>query len=322
MSRNSEKAQSLLFKYQEFKALEKGYININRLKRPRNVKSVKDLKLSEKWRNQVLGEISRKITLIQDEMLSDYQIRDLNDEINKLMREKLAWEYHIKEIGGPDYIRFSKKQNQNYSNEFVIRGYRYFGRAKHLPDVQELIKQQATEKQSNLKIFENEKSNKKLIYERLNRIDAEYYGLYEHDVNSEIAYSINKNQKNIYDQILDILGSEYIANDNKYKIMQENNLKISDSLENLDLNDHTNPDGKNFYNDELLNAEDDLSKKLFLKLKNNYNSNDKLINNSDDLSIIDIDNDEDPHQVPTLQEIENFILNRKKKLMKIEVNSR
>lgn len=36
--------------------------------------------------------------------LSDYQVRDLNDEINKLMREKLAWEHRIKELGGPDYF--------------------------------------------------------------------------------------------------------------------------------------------------------------------------------------------------------------------------
>jgi hypothetical protein len=35
--------------------------------------------------------------------LSDYQIRDLNDEINKLMREKSHWDDQIKKLGGPDY---------------------------------------------------------------------------------------------------------------------------------------------------------------------------------------------------------------------------
>ena len=35
--------------------------------------------------------------------LNDFQIRDLNDEINRLMREKRHWEYRIKELGGPDY---------------------------------------------------------------------------------------------------------------------------------------------------------------------------------------------------------------------------
>jgi len=36
--------------------------------------------------------------------LGDYQIRDLNDEINKLLREKGAWEYRIRELGGPNYF--------------------------------------------------------------------------------------------------------------------------------------------------------------------------------------------------------------------------
>lgn len=42
---------------------------------------------------------------IQDESLSDYQIRDLNDEINKLMREKHMWEVQIRNLGGPNYMR-------------------------------------------------------------------------------------------------------------------------------------------------------------------------------------------------------------------------
>ncbi len=33
------------------------------------------------------------------------RIRDLNDEINKLIREKGHWERRIKELGGPDYSR-------------------------------------------------------------------------------------------------------------------------------------------------------------------------------------------------------------------------
>ena len=36
--------------------------------------------------------------------LGDYQVRDLNDEINKLLREKGHWEARIRELGGPDYF--------------------------------------------------------------------------------------------------------------------------------------------------------------------------------------------------------------------------
>lgn len=35
--------------------------------------------------------------------ISDFQIRDLNDEINKLMREKYRWEQQIVDLGGVDY---------------------------------------------------------------------------------------------------------------------------------------------------------------------------------------------------------------------------
>lgn len=39
--------------------------------------------------------------------LSDYQVRDLNDDINKLMGQKYHWERRIKELGGADYtVRF------------------------------------------------------------------------------------------------------------------------------------------------------------------------------------------------------------------------
>ena len=35
--------------------------------------------------------------------LGEFKIRDLNDEINKLLREKHLWEEQIKVLGGPDY---------------------------------------------------------------------------------------------------------------------------------------------------------------------------------------------------------------------------
>jgi hypothetical protein len=37
--------------------------------------------------------------------LTDYEIRDLNDEINKLMREKRHWENQIIALGGANYRR-------------------------------------------------------------------------------------------------------------------------------------------------------------------------------------------------------------------------
>src|ERR1700712_263979 len=71
--------------------------------------------------------------------LSDYQIRDLNDEINKLMREKHMWEVQLRNLGGPNYMRFGPKMYDEDGREVPgSRGYKYFGRAKELPGVKEL----------------------------------------------------------------------------------------------------------------------------------------------------------------------------------------
>jgi pre-mRNA-splicing factor ISY1 len=37
--------------------------------------------------------------------LTDYEVRDLNDEINKLLREKRHWENQIVTLGGANYKR-------------------------------------------------------------------------------------------------------------------------------------------------------------------------------------------------------------------------
>ena len=41
--------------------------------------------------------------------LGEHKIRDLNDEINKLIREKGHWEDRIKELGGADYKKYGPK---------------------------------------------------------------------------------------------------------------------------------------------------------------------------------------------------------------------
>jgi len=65
------------------------------------ITEVSSIPACEKWRGQVLKEISRKVSKIQERSLSDYMIRDLNDEINKAMKEKWMWEVQIRNLGGP-----------------------------------------------------------------------------------------------------------------------------------------------------------------------------------------------------------------------------
>lgn len=45
---------------------------------------------AEKWRMQIVREIAKKVSQIQNAGLGEFKLRDLNDEINKLLREKVT----------------------------------------------------------------------------------------------------------------------------------------------------------------------------------------------------------------------------------------
>ncbi|KAI5478773.1 pre-mRNA-splicing factor ISY1 [Pseudohyphozyma bogoriensis] len=145
MARNEEKAQSMLFRFRESQAAELG-LSGRTDRRPRVASSCKDLRQCERWRGEILREISRKVSKIQDFGLTDYEVRDLNDEINKLLREKHHWENQIIALGGANYKRAAAKMTDAEGREIPgARGYKYFGRAKELPGVRELFESAAAE---------------------------------------------------------------------------------------------------------------------------------------------------------------------------------
>ncbi|KAK5988608.1 Pre-mRNA-splicing factor ISY1 [Cladobotryum mycophilum] len=170
MARNSEKAQSMLFRFREAQAADLGIIDAGRTRRPKVITEVDSIQSCERWRGQVLKEISRKVSRIQDTVLSDYQIRDLNDEINKLMREKHMWEIQIRNLGGPNYMRGGGKIYDEQGREIPGggKGYKYFGRARELPGVKELF-EAAMSKGHDEKPLEESKEIRKIV-------DAAYYG--------------------------------------------------------------------------------------------------------------------------------------------------
>ena len=170
MARNSEKAQSMLFRFRAAQAADLGILDISRTRRPKLITSIDSIPTCEKWRGQVLKEVSRKVTKIQDGALSDFQIRDLNDEINKLMREKHMWEVQIRNLGGPNYMRGGRVVDaEGREVPGGGKGYRYFGRARELSGVKELFEAQAKPPQ------EDEKGGGERR-ELRQRIDAGYYG--------------------------------------------------------------------------------------------------------------------------------------------------
>lgn len=118
----------------------------------------------------MIREIAKKVAQIQNAGLGEFRIRDLNDEINKLLREKGHWEDRIKELGGPDYGKVGPKMLDQEGREVPgNRGYKYFGAAKDLPGVRELFEQ------------EPPPPPRRTRAEIMRDIDADYYGYRDDD---------------------------------------------------------------------------------------------------------------------------------------------
>ena len=163
MARNEEKAQAMLNKFVTAKTAAN---KKNMTDRPYLSTECDDITDCEVWRNQIIKDISKKVSLIQNEGLDEHKVRDLNDAINKLMREKGHWERQIKSLGGPDYFRTAPTMLNDADSEEVVpgKGYRYYGAAKKLPGVKELFSKKAPERQ------------KRTRFEMMKGIDADYYG--------------------------------------------------------------------------------------------------------------------------------------------------
>ena len=164
----------MLFRFRAAMAAEKGIYDIGRTTRPKAISSVESITESEKWRGQVMKELNRKMTKIQELTLSDYQLRDLNDEINKLQREKFVWEMRIRDLGGPNYARGGVVRDADGREvPGASKGYRYYGRAKDLPGVKELF-EAATK--AHLPAEEHDAESGLSRAELTRRVDASYFG--------------------------------------------------------------------------------------------------------------------------------------------------
>jgi len=168
MARNAEKAMTALARWRRMKEQEeKGPV----AKRPNDVKECTIVMDAERYRKEITLDIAKKISLIQNPGLGEFKIRDTNDEINKMLKVKYAWEYRIKELGGPDYRRVAPKMLDKQGREVAgSRGYKYFGAAKDLPGVRELFERGV--------VSEAPRKNRA---EMMKDIDADYYGYMDDD---------------------------------------------------------------------------------------------------------------------------------------------
>lgn len=132
--------------------------------RPASTKACNDVDSCIKYRGFVLTELSSYLGKINDPLLTEYQLRDVNDKINELLRERRYWELRIKELGGPDF-----RKQADPEQAFTFKGYKYFGRARELPDVVKLL-EEVTIARSNAKNADNEKKRLQMFNDKKNWI--------------------------------------------------------------------------------------------------------------------------------------------------------
>ena len=164
MARNEEKAQAML---NRFVAAKSAANKEDKSQRPYLASDCDNLSDCELHGGQIIKEISKRVSLIQSEGLEETKVRDINDAINKFMREKGHWERQIKLLGGPDY--FALHQQLMRRRLCPGNGYRYYGAAKKLLGVRELFSRAPPERQ------------KRTRFEMIKAVDADYYGYRDDD---------------------------------------------------------------------------------------------------------------------------------------------
>ncbi|AGO11115.1 AaceriAFR363Wp [[Ashbya] aceris (nom. inval.)] len=176
MSRNVDKANSVLARYQEIIAESTGgYKDYSRFKRPTAVHRISNLEEAQRWRAEVVKDIGNKVTQIHDPSLNEIQIEEINNELNRLFQEKTRWESHIRRnLRGPDYRRM--KKGLNTTGGTVINGTRYFGRALELPHVQELLQRQQRQRVTQQNQKQREQELQAMVRQWQEELGPDYYG--------------------------------------------------------------------------------------------------------------------------------------------------
>lgn len=167
MARNSEKAMTALARWRDLKLQSEGggsekFTGVRR--RPFLAEECSDIRSCKRWRREIVQEISQKMAQIQNAGLGEFRLRDLNDEINKLIREKRHWEHRILKLGGPNYMMSNKMLDSEGKELQWNKGYKYFGASKDLPGVRELFEPDPP------------KPLKKTRAEYMRYVDAHYFG--------------------------------------------------------------------------------------------------------------------------------------------------
>ena len=173
MARNEEKAQLMLNKWVTMK--EQFNSGQAAERRPFLATDCSSLADCEKWRMQIVREVTKKVAAIQNAGLGEHKIRDLNDTINKLLREKGHWQRRIRDLGGPDYNALEPKALDAEGRPLPGGGgYRYFGAARDLPGVKELFEAPPPQKK------------RRTRGDMMKNVTPDYYGFRDDDDGGEL----------------------------------------------------------------------------------------------------------------------------------------
>jgi len=160
---------------------------------------VENVAQAEYWRSTLVKQITGKVSEIQNGSLGEYKIRELNDAINELLKEKLKWEARITDLGGKDYAaeRIASSVADGGVSILGADGYKYFGAAKNLPRVREMLQKEipiVAPKASLRELAKNIDSN----YLGLTRVEdgtqaaRDLYSLEEIEAQAELALRSNQ----------------------------------------------------------------------------------------------------------------------------------
>jgi pre-mRNA-splicing factor ISY1 len=209
----------------------------------------------------------------------------MNDDINKLIREKFHYNKRIYELGGLDYNTIERQRRIEEGDDQINSMYRYFGAAKNLPGVKELLLQQ---QQNNMK------GKKRKFTDIHQRITPEYFGWNDEEDGAllELENDALKNALSKINHSSTPSGSYNITENNNTKHAYENQPthqgNIFRSIAALD-------NWNNYYQ---LHSTDDM----------NIASDEQIHTNEHDVTSVDFF-----HNVPTQDDIAKILLERRKK---------
>lgn len=178
MARPEEKAQSMLNRY-----LKEQRGETSNSRRPHLASLCEDLPSAGKWRAQVERDIRLRVTEIHNSSLSVSRIRELNDSINRLIRERKHWDRRVVQLGGRSLPQ-PKNDGITTSNG---GGYLYFGAARELPEVRDVLKRIERNETSDEIVESNDE-----LYQRLS---SDYYNVDYDDIEEMKTVEIEMKQK-------------------------------------------------------------------------------------------------------------------------------